>query len=434
MEVHRRTEAGALRSADGRRGGGRTSSPRARRSPGASQRICGRSRRASRSANRQRRAQPDAATVQRLQALGYVGAFAPVTSGKAGADPKDHIADYRAVPGLFNRALGLLGRGHGADAATLLQQLLKSNVRAFEAHLYLGNAYFVIGRHDAALAEYEIASQLNPALASPYFEAAKALSAKGDPAAAAARARRGLEIEPESFYGRYTLGVVFQRAGQWGDALTEFRRAVELNGSDPRARANLASAVCAPDDLELARTQFEAMIELGTRWRPPTTTSASSPCAAATAPRRSAGTSSRCRQTRRSSRPAKRWQSSNAKKWILALVASGCLLRALASRGSGPDAGTLSRGVGRFLNVLIITLDTMRGDRVGAYGDSSAVDAQPRSAGAGRGAVRAGDHRGAADAAGALDAVHRAAAAAARRSGQRRLRARSPRTPRSRER
>ena len=53
--------------------------------------------------------QPDAATVERLQALGYVGSFAPVTAGKAGEDPKDHIADYRQYRDLFNRALGLLG-------------------------------------------------------------------------------------------------------------------------------------------------------------------------------------------------------------------------------------------------------------------------------------------------------------------------------------
>ena len=207
--------------------------------------------------------QPDAATVQRLQALGYIGAFAPVTSGKAGEDPKDHVADYRRYRDLFNRALGLLGRGNGQAAATILQQLLKLNVRAFEAHLYLGNAYVLMAKPDAALGEYDIASQLNPGLAAPHFEAAKALSAKGDVPGAVARARRGLEIEPQSFYGRYTLGVVFQKAGQWTEAFAEFERAVALNGSDPRARANFASAAMRTSRLEIARVQFEAMIAMG---------------------------------------------------------------------------------------------------------------------------------------------------------------------------
>ena len=39
--------------------------------------------------------QPDAASVERLQALGYLGAFAPVTATGTGEDPKDHVADYR---------------------------------------------------------------------------------------------------------------------------------------------------------------------------------------------------------------------------------------------------------------------------------------------------------------------------------------------------
>ena len=102
-------------------------------------------------------------------------------------------------------------------------------------------------------AEYDIASQLNPGLASTHFEAAKALSAKGDTGAAAERARRGLELEPQSFYGRYTLGVVLQKAGQWPEAFVEFERAVALNGSDPRARANLASTALRTNRVEVAR-------------------------------------------------------------------------------------------------------------------------------------------------------------------------------------
>jgi choline-sulfatase len=206
--------------------------------------------------------QPDAETVRRLQALGYVGSLAPSTSGN-GADPKSRIDDYRRYRELFNRALGSLTAERPAEAVSQLQQIVKLNVRAFEAHLYLGNAYFMMGKHDAAIGEYDAASQLNPALAAPHFEAAKALSATGDTASAVARARRGLELEPQSFYGHYTLGVVFQKAGEWREALGAFGRAVELNGSDPRARANLAGAAMRLDNLSVAQSQFEAMLVLG---------------------------------------------------------------------------------------------------------------------------------------------------------------------------
>jgi len=207
-------------------------------------------------------AQPDAATVERLQALGYVGAFAPVTAARGGEDPKDRLADYRQHRAVFNRALGLLGSERPAEAIPLLQRLVKMNVRAFEAHLYLGNAYLLQGKHSAALGEYEVASQLNPDLATPHFEASKALANAGDTAGAILRVNRGLEIDPHSFYGHYTLGVIHQRAGQWKEAYTVFGRAVELNGRDPRARSNLANAAMRLDSLEVARANFEAAIDL----------------------------------------------------------------------------------------------------------------------------------------------------------------------------
>ena len=207
-------------------------------------------------------AQPDAETVRRLQALGYVGAFAPVTAKEAAADPKDHVEEYRVYRERFNRALGLLGRRQPAQAATILRQLVKSNVRAFEAHLYLGNAYFMQERHEDAIGEYDVASQLNPSLSTPHFEAAKALAATGRADQAAARAKQGLTLDPGSFYGHYTLGVVHQRAGQWTEAFVAFSRAVELNGDDPRARANLAGAAMRTGNLAVAQLQFEAMIDL----------------------------------------------------------------------------------------------------------------------------------------------------------------------------
>ena len=97
----------------------------------------------------------------------------------------------------------------------------------------------------------------------PHFEAAKTFAVRGDTPAAIARARRGLQLDPDSSYGHYTLGVVYQRAAQWREAYTAFGRAVELNGRDPRARANLAGAAMRLDSLAVAHTQFEAMIALG---------------------------------------------------------------------------------------------------------------------------------------------------------------------------
>ncbi|MBA2305656.1 MAG: sulfatase-like hydrolase/transferase [Acidobacteria bacterium] len=208
-------------------------------------------------------AQPDAETVARLQALGYVGTFAPVTASAGTVDPKDRVADYRAHRALFNRALGLLGRNQPAAAVPVLQRVLKTNVRAFETHLYLGNAYLMLERHDAALGEFDVAAQLNPGLATPHFEAGKALAGKRETAAAVARARKGLALEPLSFYGHYTLGVIQRRGALWVEAFESFSKAVDLNGGDPRARSGLAGVALRLGRLDVAAREFEVMVDLG---------------------------------------------------------------------------------------------------------------------------------------------------------------------------
>ncbi|MGE3191014.1 MAG: tetratricopeptide repeat protein, partial [Vicinamibacterales bacterium] len=210
---------------------------------------------------------PDPETVRRLQALGYVGTLAPVT-GTPGEDPKDHLEDYQAYRDLLNRGLGQMARGRPAAAIPLLQKLVGLNVRAFEAHLYLGNAYAATGRTDEALGEYAAALQLNPDVAMPRYEAAKVHAERGEVDAAVAAAREGLAREPRSYYGWYTLGVIYQRAGRLADAVTALERAVDANPREPRARANLADAALKSGQLPIARRQFEAMVALGYRVAP----------------------------------------------------------------------------------------------------------------------------------------------------------------------
>lgn len=218
-------------------------------------------------------AAPDADAVARLRALGYVGSMAPTASAAGGDDPKDRLGDYLAYRMQFNRALGLLSRSAGlpteaarvrmaAEAGALLQGLVKRNVRAYEAHLYLGQAYAAQKKFDAALGEFDASSLLNPQNAQPHFEAAKAFAAKGDTAGAVTRAGRGLALDPQSFYGHYTLGTIRLRANQPTEAAPALARAVALNPDDPRARANLAEAAMRTRALALARDQYEKLVEL----------------------------------------------------------------------------------------------------------------------------------------------------------------------------
>ena len=88
-----------------------------------------------------RRRSPMPATVERLQALGYVGCVRAGDGRERRREPARSARRLPRVSRLFNRALTRSARKRAGEAAALLQRLVKQNVRAFEAHLYLGNAY-----------------------------------------------------------------------------------------------------------------------------------------------------------------------------------------------------------------------------------------------------------------------------------------------------
>ena len=208
---------------------------------------------------------PDPEAEARLRALGYVGSMAPVATATGGDDPKDRLADYIAYRDRFNRALGFLSQGRAAQAETLLRELVTRNVRAYEAHLYLGQAYAAQKKFDAALGEFDASLALNPAGAQPHFEAAKVYAAKGDIDRAVARGRDGLALDPQSFYGHYTLGTIRLQAGQPTEAAALLATAVRLNADDPRAHANLAQAAMRIRSFEVARASLERLVALDYR-------------------------------------------------------------------------------------------------------------------------------------------------------------------------
>ena len=92
--------------------------------------------------------------------------------------------------------------------------------------------------------------------------AAKVLSEANDHAAAIVRGRKAVELASRSDYAYYTLGLVYRRAERWPDAADAFTRAVELNASNARARAGLASAALRLGRIDVATAQFAAMIDL----------------------------------------------------------------------------------------------------------------------------------------------------------------------------
>ena len=209
--------------------------------------------------------QPDADTLARLRSLGYVGMAAPAPSGARGADPKDMIASAEAFRAGISRAIDALGRDQPAAAIAQLTPLLAINGRSYELHLFLGDAYTATRQFDRAQGEYAAAHLLNPRSAAPPLSAARAFLAQGDTASAARQADEAGAIEPGSGDVHVVRGTIHEQAKRLPQAMTEYAAAVGANGSDPQARARLASLAMRMRQFDVAQPQFETLLRMGYR-------------------------------------------------------------------------------------------------------------------------------------------------------------------------
>jgi arylsulfatase A-like enzyme/Tfp pilus assembly protein PilF len=198
----------------------------------------------------------DAATREKLEALGYVGGGAPASPSPAGlADPKDKVAVLEA----FKRAVARRREGRDEQAGAELRAVLADSPGMLDAWETLGLSLARLGRQDEAIRALEKAVALDPASPAAHLALARihalagraelvethaqAATARGAGEAyellaelrlgqgrleeAAECARRSLEADSRRVVGHVVLGTVARRAGRCEEALAEYRRAAE---------------------------------------------------------------------------------------------------------------------------------------------------------------------------------------------------------------
>jgi tetratricopeptide (TPR) repeat protein len=206
--------------------------------------------------------QPDRETLERLRSLGYVGLVTTPPPGVRGPDPKDQIATLTAFGRLIVQALDHL-RARQTDAAiATLKQALKINARAYDPHLLLGDAYLTRRAYDAALGEYAAAALINPSDATPVIGSATALAAQMRLNEALAKLQDAATLEPSSAEIPLARGKVYEMMDRDGEALEQFQRAARLNPADPRPRARLADVALRLQKLDVAESEFRALLAM----------------------------------------------------------------------------------------------------------------------------------------------------------------------------
>lgn len=214
------------------------------------------------------RASADADTAERLRSLGYVSGQITLESPEAaganrsgGHDPKQEIARYERYVSAFNEALSQLEGGRPGAAEVIFRRLAREFPFAFEAHQYLARALAARRAFPPAIEEFDRAIQLGPRESPLYFDAARTLADAAQFDRAFARAAEGRRLEPTSFYGALTEGLVARAAGRVDRAEQAFREAIAMNPELAIAHQELGRLAERRGDLDAARLEYRRALD-----------------------------------------------------------------------------------------------------------------------------------------------------------------------------
>jgi arylsulfatase A-like enzyme/Flp pilus assembly protein TadD len=181
--------------------------------------------------------------LEKLGALGYLGAAAPPPGASTGADPKDKIAEFKVLNRLVREGLVKLRERDYAGSAQRLQELLRRGVDSFEVRYYLARALTGRRRHREAATHFAAAAQRLPGYAAAHLGEADARIAIGDSRGALAALERGRRASPRDPRLPEREAQVWRKLERPSEAVAAYQAAVALAPKDALLRVQLGEAL-----------------------------------------------------------------------------------------------------------------------------------------------------------------------------------------------
>jgi arylsulfatase A-like enzyme/tetratricopeptide (TPR) repeat protein len=201
----------------------------------------------------------DKETLERLSALGYIGApVAAKTSDQSQplADPKDKLAIFSAV----QQAGELIVKDEYAAAAQALESALREEPRMSQARLMLGTSYAELGRTREAKAQYDLVLKDDPRSVQGLIGMANLLMEEGLTDDVIALSKRTLSVDERNAQAHTLLGEVYAAQKKPGEALPHFEKAVEIQPKLTRNQLNLAGSLIEVKQYGRAETVLKEII------------------------------------------------------------------------------------------------------------------------------------------------------------------------------
>jgi arylsulfatase A-like enzyme/Tfp pilus assembly protein PilF len=203
----------------------------------------------------------DREAMEKLAALGYIGAGAeaPAANESASlADPKDFIA-------LFDRlrqANSAVRERRFDEAIPILKAVLAEDPRNAFATLVLGSAYMGMARSREAIAQFRRYVELVPTSSYAHQWMAICHVRLGERDAALREAEAALALDPKFTDARVLKAGVLAARGEHDAAVRVLREAIATDAAKPMIRLDLAKILAEAGRTDEAQAEFETLLRL----------------------------------------------------------------------------------------------------------------------------------------------------------------------------
>ena len=202
----------------------------------------------------------DRETVEKLEALGYLGAGADLSSvdgREQGKDPKDLIATFNRL----RRAAEAVRDRRFAEAMPILRAVIAEEPRNAFAHMLLGSTHLGMRQYPRAIQELRAYVALAPTSAQAHQWIAVAYANLGDRPNGLREAGAALAIDPHLSDARVLRAGILSALGRRGEAVQELRAAVAVDPEKPLLRLDLAEVLLDAGQAGEAEAQYRAILK-----------------------------------------------------------------------------------------------------------------------------------------------------------------------------
>lgn len=205
----------------------------------------------------------DDESLEKLQALGYIGTASSMTEEAGGVlpDPKSKIDLYNKV----KLAQWKSSEGKNAEAMADLDFVLSQDPRILEAQLVLGNLFIKNKQYREARDRFQKALDVDPKYPAAIFGMAQSYELENNWSAARTGFERLLELDPRDSKAHFHLGDIALAEERYDEALSHFQKATDLDATQATAHNRLGASLLEMKQYDRAEQEFRKALVLNDR-------------------------------------------------------------------------------------------------------------------------------------------------------------------------